>query len=141
MKADSVQWPALALLRGWPVRSQLIHSSLGPGLVLQSSCSQEQLRPAETSHFLRIGAGRVEDILPQSGLEACPGVQWSNLCWHRMVICSSIHPSTPSALNKVAVPSSPWGAARLGEERKRKELEDNDFPSWLRVGETLIQWT
>lgn len=66
--------PALALVSVWLIKSQLRHSSLGPGLVLQSPWAQEQQKPAGTSLF----PGWLED---ESGipflhldLTACPWV-------------------------------------------------------------------
>ena len=87
-------WPAMALVRGWPIRSQPRHPSLGPGLVLQSPWAQAQLRPA----------GWMED---ESGisflyldLTAYPWVQWSNLPWPTVVICPSNHSSIHSPSSK-----------------------------------------
>lgn len=44
-KLTGPSWPNLALVRGWPVKSQLRHPTLDPGLVLQRPWPQEQLQP------------------------------------------------------------------------------------------------
>lgn len=93
MKADSTQWPALALVRGWPVSSQPRHPSLGPGAgseeALGSGAAEAHSGQPFSQDRWRMNGGYPSLIW--SGRPAL-GVQWSNLSWPREVICPSIYP-------------------------------------------------
>lgn len=117
MKADSTQWPALALVRGWPVSSQPRHPSLGPG--------------AGSAESLGSGAAEAHRDQPLSQDRWRMNGGYPSLIWIGRPALgsngptslgpgrSSVHPSihSPSTKQGSCIPS-PWGAATLGGERK-----------------------